>query len=170
MTIGVKILIWLILTVLLSHCTPRLMDAPGPVPVRDDRSTAVSRQPATFAESYRWVDGISVDVVEVNHRTLLTSIPVDATTARVGDPCSELTIVVRNGSHHTVRVALTARLRYGPELTPAATYVATAGHADHSTVQYVNAGETSYPSTIGFVLPTEARDNVARPRHRQLEA
>lgn len=160
MIIGLKILIWLIPTALLSNCAVGRMDAPGPVPVRDDRTITVGRRPATFAESYRWVDGLSVDVVEVNHRRLLASMPVDAPTARVGDPCSELTIVVRNGSEHVVKIALTARLRYGPDLTPAATYVATAGHTDHSTVRFVDPGDVSYPSTLGFVLPAEARDNV----------
>ena len=86
--------------------------------------------------------------------------PVDTETARPGDPCSELTIVVRNGSDHTVRIALTARLRYGVELTTAATYVASPGHADHATTQYLVPGEISYPYTLGFVLPAEARDTV----------
>jgi hypothetical protein len=86
--------------------------------------------------------------------------PVDSPTARVGDSCSELAIVVRNGSDHTVRIALTARLRYGPDLTLAASYVATAGHADHATAQFVDPGEVSYPYTLGFVLPPAARDDV----------
>jgi hypothetical protein len=128
--------------------------------VRADRSTAVSRRPATFTESYRWVDGLAVDVVEVNHGRLLASIPVDAPTARVGDSCSELTIVVRNGSDRMVRIALTARLRYGPDLTSAASYVAMAGPADHATVQFIDTGEDSYPYTFGFVLSSEARDDV----------
>jgi hypothetical protein len=45
-------------------------------------------------------------------------------------------------------------------MTSAATYVATAGHADHATVQFVGPGEVSYPYTLGFVLPSEARDDV----------
>jgi hypothetical protein len=159
MIIGLWILIWL-LTVLLSNCTLGPTNAAAPAPVPADRSTVVSRRPATFTESYRWVDGLAVEVVEVNHRRLLASIPVDARTAQVGDPCSELTIIVRNGSDHTVRIALTARLRYGPDLTPAATYVATAGHADHATGQFIDPGEVSYPYTLGFVLPSEARDDV----------
>jgi hypothetical protein len=159
MMIGLWILIWL-LTVLLSNCTLGPTEGPGSAPVPADRSTVVSRRPATFTESYRWVDGLAVEVVEVNHGRLLASIPVDAPTAWVGDPCSELTIVVRNGSVHTVRLALTARLRYGPDMTPAATYVATAGHADHVTTQFVDPGEVSYPYTLGFVLPAEARDDV----------
>ena len=85
---------------------------------------------------------------------------MDTPTARVGDSCSELTIIVRNGSDHMVRITLTARLRYGPDQTSAATYVATAGHADHATAQYLDPGELSYPYTLGFVLPPEARDNV----------
>jgi len=160
MIIGLRILIWLITTVLLSDCTLGPTNASGPAPVPADRSTVVSRRPATFTESYRWVDGLAVEVVEVNHGRLLASIPVDSPTARVGDSCSELTIVVRNGSNHLVRIALTARLRYGPDLTLAAAYVATAGHADHATAQFVDPGEVSYPYTLGFVLPAEARDNV----------
>jgi hypothetical protein len=159
MIIGLWILIWL-LTVLLSNCTLGPTNAPGPAPAPSDRSTMVSRRPATFTESYRWVDGLAVEIVEVNHRRLLASIPVDAPTAQVGDSCSELTIVVRNGSDHTVSIALTARLRYGPDLTPAATYVATAGHADHATGRFIDPGEVSYPYTLGFVLPAEARDDV----------
>jgi hypothetical protein len=160
MIIGLKILIWLITTVLLSGCTLGPTNASGPAPVPADRSTEVSRRPATFTESYRWVDGLAVEVVEGNHGRLLASIPVDSPTARVGDSCSELTIVVRNGSDHVVRIALTARLRYGPDLTSAPSYVATAGHADHATAQFVDPGEVSYPYTLGFVLPAEARDNV----------
>jgi len=137
MIIGLKILIWLITTVLLSGCTLGPTNASGPAPVPADRSTEVSRRPATFTESYRWVDGLAVEVVEGNHGRLLASIPVDSPTARVGDSCSELTIVVRNGSDHVVRIALTARLRYGPDLTSAPSYVATAGHADHATAQFV---------------------------------
>jgi hypothetical protein len=159
MIIGLWILIWL-LTVLLSSCTLGLTEAPGSAPVQADRSTVVSRRPATFTESYRWVDGLAVEVVEVNHGRLPASIPVDSPTARVGDSCSELTIVVRNGSSQMVRIALTARLRYGPDMTSAATYVATAGHADHATEQFVDPGEVSYPYTLGFVLPSEARDDV----------
>jgi hypothetical protein len=45
-------------------------------------------------------------------------------------------------------------------MTSAATYVATAGHADHATEQFVDPGEVSYPYTLGFVLPSEARDDV----------
>ena len=159
MIIGLWILIWL-LTVLLSNCTLGPTDARGPAPVPSDRSTVVSRRPATFTESYRWADGLAVEVVEVNHGRLLASIPVDAPTARVGDLCSELTIVVRNGSNHMVWIALTARLRYGPDMTSAAMYVATAGHADHATAQFVDPGEVSYPYTLGFVLPSEGRDDV----------
>jgi hypothetical protein len=85
---------------------------------------------------------------------------VDAPNARVGDPCSELTIVVRNGSDHQVRVALTTRLRFGPGLTTASMYVATPGHAEHVTVQYVRPGDVSNPYTVGFVLPVKARENV----------
>jgi hypothetical protein len=159
MIIGLWILIWL-LTVLPSNCTLGPPDAAGSAPVLADRSTMVSRRPATFTESYRWADGLAVEVVEVNHGRLLASIPVDAPTARVGDSCSELTIVVRNGSDHMVRITLTARLRYGPDMTSAATYVATAGHADHATAQYVDPGEVSYPYTLGFVLPAEAREDI----------
>jgi hypothetical protein len=161
MIIGPKIVIWIwiILSVLLSNSGPGPTDVPGRAPAPDDRSTAVGRRPATFAESYRWVDGVAVEVVEISHGRLL-SIPVDIPTARIGDPCSELKIVVRNGSDHVARIAVTARLRYGPDLIPAGTYVATAGHADHSTMQYVGAGEVSYPLTLGFILPVEARDNV----------
>ena len=159
MIIGLWILIWL-LTVLLSNCTVGPTDTPGSAPVPSDHSTVVSRRPATFTESYRWVDGLAVEVVEINHGRLLASIPVDAPAARVGDSCSELTIVVRNGSNRMVRIALTARLRYGPDLTLAPSYVATAGHADHATAQFVDPGEVSYPYTVGFVLPSEARDDV----------
>jgi hypothetical protein len=160
MIIGLRILIWLSSTLLLSSCMLVSTDASAPAPVSADRSTTVVRRPATFTETYRWVDGLAVDVVEVNHGRLLASIPVDDLTAQVGDPCSELTIVVRNGSDQVVRIALTARLRYGPDLAQAATYVATAGHADHSTAQYIDPGEVSYPYTLGFVLPAEARENV----------
>ena len=48
-----------------------------------------------------------------------------------------------------VRIALTARLRYGPDMTSAPTYVATAGHADHATMQFVDPGEVSSPYTLG---------------------
>ncbi|HEY5978275.1 MAG TPA: hypothetical protein VIT41_01460 [Microlunatus sp.] len=113
-----------------------------------------------FTESFRWIDGVAVEVVDVDHTTLLASTPVDAPNARLGDPCSELTIVVRNGSAHQVRVALTARLRFGPDLTTASAYVATPGHAEHVIVQYVRPGEVSYPYTVGFVLPEGARDDV----------
>jgi hypothetical protein len=67
---------------------------------------------------------------------------------------------VRNASALTVRISLTARLRYGPDLTPAATYVATADHADHATTQYLGPGEVSYPKVLDFVVPVESRDQV----------
>ena len=115
MIIGLRILIWLITTILLSNCTLGPTNTAAPAPVPTDRSTIVSRRPATFTESYRWADGLAVEVVQINHRRLLASIPVDTPTARVGDSCSELTIIVRNGSDHMVRITLTARLRYGPD-------------------------------------------------------
>ena len=59
-----------------------------------------------------------------------------------------------------VRITLTMRLRYSPDMTSAATYAATAGHADHTTTQYRYPGEASYPYTLGFLLPPEARDAV----------
>jgi hypothetical protein len=158
MIIGLRNVIWLILTVLLTIGTLIGTDRPRFSPVQADRSTVVGRRPATFTESYRWVDGLVVDVVEVNHRRLLVA--VDAPTARAGDPCSELTIVLRNGSDRLVKITLTARLHYGADFTLAASYVATAGHADHATAQYVGAGEVSYPYTLGFVLPAQARHNV----------
>lgn len=158
-----KILIWLIFGLLmstpLSICTfggPTVALRPNPAP----GSTVVSRGPAKLTESYRWSDGVSVEVVEVNHGRLLASVPVNLPTARPGDPTSELTIIVRNESDHMVRIALTARLRYGPDLTPATEYVATPGHADHAINQYVAPGEVSYPYTVGFLLPVEARDDV----------
>ena len=164
MIIGLRTLIWLIATLLLwnllSSSAQGPAEATGPALLPSNRSTRVERGPAAFTESYRWLDGLSIEVVEVDHGTLLPSTPVDTQTARAGDPCTELTIVVRNGSEHTVRIALTARLRYGPDLTPAATYVATAGHADQATTQYLGPGDISYPYTLGFVLPAEARDNV----------
>ena len=160
MIIGLKILIWLITTILLSNCTLGPTNTAAPAPAPTDPSPTVSRRPATFTESYRWADGLAVEIVQINHRKLLASIPVDSPTAHVGDPCSELTIIVRNGSDHMVRITLTARLRYSPDMTSAATYVATAGHADHATAQYLNPGEVSYPHTLGFLLPPEARDNV----------
>jgi hypothetical protein len=159
MIIGLWILIWL-LTAQLSNCALGPTNVPGPGPIPADRSTVVSRRPATFTESYRWVDGLEVEVVKVNHGRLLASTPVDSPTAQVGDPCSELTIVVRNGSDHMVWIALTARLRYGPDMTSAATYMATPGHADHATEQFIDPGAVSYPYSLGFVLPAEARDNV----------
>ena len=131
-----------------------------PEHVAPGRSTEVDRRPATFTESFRWIDGVAVEVVQVDHTTLLASTPVDAPNARVGDPCSELTIVVRNESDHQVRVALTARLRFGPDLTTASAYLATPGHAEHVIVQYIKPGDVSYPYTVGFVLPERARDNV----------
>jgi hypothetical protein len=85
---------------------------------------------------------------------------VDDPNARAGDSSSELTVVIRNGSDHLMRVALTARLRYGPGRTVAGSYVATAGHADHATVQYIAPGEPSYPYKLGFMLPVAARHDV----------
>ena len=164
MIIGLKILIWLMLALLLTNCALQQPEAPPPGPVLGSgptgRDSLVTRGPAMFSESYRWIDGLSVDVVEINHGRLLASTPVDAPTARPGDPTSELTVVVRNESDRMARVALTARLRYGPDQVSAGTYVATAGHADHATAQYIDSGAVSYPYTLGFVLPEQARDNV----------
>lgn len=164
MIIGLKVLSRflsiVVLTISLSHCAIGPMKDPRPAPFPADRTTVVGRRPAGFTESYRWLDGLSVEVVEVDHGKLLPSISVNDASARPGDPCSELTVVVRNGADHPMRVTLTARLRYGTDLTPAAAYVATAGHADHATTQYVDPGEASYPYKLGFVLPAEARDNV----------
>jgi hypothetical protein len=85
MIIWLRLLIWLILAVQLTIGTLSGPDTPGSGWVKADRSTVVSRRPATFTESYRWVDGLAVDVVEINHGRLLASIPVDAPTARAGD-------------------------------------------------------------------------------------
>lgn len=164
MIIGLRILIWLMLALLLTTCALQQPDAPpsgpglgsGPT----DRDSLVTRGPATFSESYRWTDGLSVDVVAINHGRLPASTPVDLPTAQPGDPTSELTVVVRNESDRMARVALTARLRYGPDQVSAGTYVATAGHADHATAQYIASGAVSYPYTLGFVLPEQARDDV----------
>ena len=170
MIIGLRILIWLITTILLSNCTLDPTNTAGPAPIPTDRSTIVDRRPATFTESYRWADGLAVEVVQINHRRLLASIPVDTPTARVGDSCSELTIIVRNGSDHMVRITLTARLRYGPDQTSAATYVATAGHADHATAQYLDPGEALLPVHARVRAAARGtRQRRARPRHRQLE-
>jgi hypothetical protein len=69
-------------------------------------------------------------------------------------------VVVRNGSDHLLRVALTARLRHGLGRTVASSYVATAGRAEHATVQYIAPGDTSYPYKLGFLLPVAARHDV----------
>ena len=82
MIIGLRILIWLITTILLSNCTLDPTNTAGPAPIPTDRSTIVSRRPATFTESYRWADGLAVEVVQINHRRLLASIPVDTPTAQ----------------------------------------------------------------------------------------
>jgi hypothetical protein len=153
-------LIWLILVVVMASGGWGRVGVPIAEPVPADRPAEVIRRPATFTESFRWIDGLSVEVVEIEHTRLLASTTVDAPNARVGDPCSELTIVVRNGSDHHVRVALTARLRYGPDVSSAGVYVPMAGHADHATVQYIAPGEVSYPYTLGFLLPADARDDV----------
>ena len=63
-----------------------------------------------------------------------------------------------NGTNHVVRSALTARLRYGPDMTSATTYLATAGHPDHATVQFVDPGEVSYRYTLG---PAARRRNFS---------
>ena len=160
MILVLKLLIWLILIVVLTSSGFGRTDASRPEPVAPGRPIEVGRQAAMFTESFRWSDGVSVEVVEVEHTTLLATRAVDAPNARVGDPCSELTIVVRNDSDHQVRVAMTTRLRFGPDLTTASAYVATPGHAEHVTVQHVRPGEVSYPYTVGFVLPERARDNV----------
>lgn len=162
MIVALKLLIWLVLTLLLTNCAPGPTTAPAPAPAPDpvEGTTVISRGPATFAESYRWVDGLAIDIVQVDHKRLPPSTLVDSPTARIGDPCSELTIVVRNGTDRMVSIALTAELRYGTDLTPAGTYVATAGHADHATQQFIDPGDVSYPYTLGFVLPAEARDHV----------
>jgi hypothetical protein len=160
MIFGLKLLIWLILIIVLTSSDFGRTDALIPAPMAADRSTEVGRRPAAFTENFRWTDGLAIEVVEVEHTRLLASTTVDAPNARVGDPCSELTIVVRNGSDHQVRVALTARLRYGPDLSSASVYVPVAGHADHATVQYVAPGEVSYPHTLGFVLREDERDDV----------
>lgn len=160
MIFGLKFLIWLILLIVVTLSGSRPTDIPRPEPVTPGRTTEIGRGPATFTESFRWIDGVGVEVVQIDHTTLLASTTVDTPNARVGDPCSELTIVVRNGSDHQVRVALTARLRFDPDLTTASAYVATPGHAEHAIVQYIKPGDVSYPYTVGFVLPERARDNV----------
>ena len=160
MIFGLKFLIWLILILALTSSGSGWTDVSILEHVAPGRSTEVDRRPATFTESFRWIDGVAVEVVEVHHTTLLATTAVDAPNAQVGDPCSEFTIVVRNDSNHQVRVALTTRLRSGPGLTTASMYVATPGHAEHATVQHIRPGNVSYPYTVGFVLPERARDDV----------
>lgn len=160
MIFALRLVIWLIVIIVATTSGSDPTDAPAPGRVAHERSTEVSRRPATFTETFRWVDGVAVEVVEVEHTTLLASTPVDAPGAHVGDPCSELTVVVRNESDHPVRVALTTRLRFGPDRATASAYVATPGHTEHVTVQYVRPGDVSYPNTVGYVLPTSARDDV----------
>lgn len=160
MILGLKLMIWLMVIIIVTSNDLRRPDLPMLGSVAPGRSTEIGRRPATFTESFRWSDGLAVEVVEVEHTALLASTTVAAPNARVGDPCSELTIVVRNGSDHQVRVALSVRLRFGPDLTTASAYVATPGHADHVTVQYIRPGEVSYPYTAGFVLPEDERDAV----------
>jgi len=160
MIFGLKFLIWLILILVLTSSGSGRTDVSRPEHVPPGRSTEVDRRPATFTESFRWIDGVAVEIVQIEHTTLLPTTAVDAPNARAGDPCSELTIVVRNDSNHQVRVALTTRLRSGPGLTTASMYVATPGHAEHAIVQHIPPGEVSYPYTVGFVLPERARDNV----------
>jgi hypothetical protein len=160
MIFELKFLIWLILIIVLTLSGSGPTDVSRSEHVAPSRATEVGRRPATFTESYRWIDGVAVEVVEIRHTTLLPSTTVDAPNAQVGDSCSEFTIVVRNGSDHQVRVALPTRLRFGPGLTTASAYVATPGHAEHVTVQYIRPGDVSYPYTVGFVLPGSARDDV----------
>jgi hypothetical protein len=160
MTIGLTIFIWLMTAALLIITLLARGGTPESSPILADGTTVVSRRPAAFTERYAYVDGVEITVVEVNHGKLLASVPVDDPNARTGDPSSELTVIVRNGSDHLVRVALTARLRYGPGRTVAGSYVATTGHADHATVQYIAPGDTSYPYRLGFLLPVAARDDV----------
>src|SRR4051794_34791739 len=102
MIFGLKFLTWLILILVLTSSGSGLTDVSRPELVAPGRSPEVDRRPATFTESFRWSDGVAVEVVQVEHNTLLATTTVDAPNARVGDPCSELTIVVRNESNHQV--------------------------------------------------------------------
>ena len=71
-----------------------------------------------------------------------------------------VTVVVRNGSPYGATVALTGRLRYGPDLTRAGAYAASAGHADNASTQVIKSGDVSFPYVFGFVVPVEARHHV----------
>jgi hypothetical protein len=160
MIIWLKILIALVAGVLLISCAPGMVEGPAPQRVRDERPVEVGRRPSTFTETFRWSDGLSVEIVAIDHTLLADPAQVDSPGARTGDPCSELTVVVRNGSRYAATVGLTARLRYGPDLVPAGSYIASAGHADSASTQIVKAGEVSYPYVLGFVLPVEGRRDV----------
>ena len=77
MIFGLKFLIWLILILVLTSSSSGPTDVSEPEHVAPGRSTEVDRRPATFDESYRWIDGVAVEVVEVLDTALLATTTVD---------------------------------------------------------------------------------------------
>jgi hypothetical protein len=143
-----KIIAWLLLLMLLLEV---LADRSGPEPV--------GRRAASFTEAYHYTDGLTVTVTKITHGTL-TEIPqTDDPLTKLRDPYTVLTVVINNGSSHTVEVWFVGRVSYGPDRRRAGRF-ATRAMSDLTSVQLVAPGETSYPYELGFLIPTAARDDI----------
>lgn len=123
-----------------------------------DRSL-VDRAPASFEESFNYTDGLVVTVVEIG-RGRLAEIPAsDDPSVQRGDPYVIITVALSNNSRHTFEAWFVGRLTYGAHRRQAGRF-ATRSLDDRASVQLIAPGATSDPYSLGFLLPTDAAEDV----------
>ncbi|HEY5981677.1 MAG TPA: hypothetical protein VIT41_18785 [Microlunatus sp.] len=129
--------IWLVCTLLNVHD-----------PFATGSGTAdVGRRPPTFDQSYPYADGLAVSTDIWTGR-------------RLGVPVVELTVEVRNDSHHTFEAWLSGDLRYGASRRPAVRYLIPPGPDDLGSVQLIAIGASSDPYLLRYVLSPDHCEDV----------
>ena len=145
----VRVVAWLAVLAFLAAQTPaNWPQLPG-----------ISRAPTPFTEPCAYPDGLVVNVTRASSG-LLTEVPYsDNPFVQHGDPYTIITVELRNGSSKTVQAWFVGRATYGPKRHQAPRF-ATRALTDLNSVQMIAPGETSYPYSLGFLIPPDAHDDV----------
>jgi hypothetical protein len=108
----------------------------------------IGRRPPGFTEAYPYSDGIDVQISDV------------WIGRRLGVPVIEFTVIIRNGTPHSIETWIRGDLRYGPHRLPALRYVTPPGPDDHGSVQLIATGASSDPYQLNFIVPPGSRDDL----------
>ena len=117
---------------------------------------AAKQAPVSLNQTFRYPDGLEVEVVGIQHGQLGVIPETEDPNAEEGDPYTVVTVALRNRSASVVDALLMGELHYGPEKTPAFRL----GMHDDNAVQQLKPGQTSYPYDMGSLVPVDRRDDV----------